>query len=362
MSSHKYPRVLFVLKKQGIYNGNDYSTTPVYSSGLGNSARFVVDMLKDIGVPTDVAYVIDNNGIHKQIVEYKADVVIIEAFWVVPEKFDELKKACPKVTFIIRNHSETPFLAQEGMAFGWIMKYLNKSNVLLGCNSTRMLEDTRFLAFAQDPTLSDREIERKTVLLPNYYPTTDAKRASAIHHSEFLDISCFGAVRPLKNHMIQAMAAMKAATRMGKRLRFHINGGRVEQKGEPILKNLKELFAAFPQHELINHGWLAHDEFKELASTMDIAMQVSLSETFNIVAADTVTLGIPTITSPEVRWASGCFQANPTDSNEIAKMVEKAYNFRRSWPSYNPSLKGLKSFNKMSIKEWSDVLLKLKGR
>lgn len=351
-----YPRVLFVLKRHGVYSGHTTSGTPVLSSGLGNSARFVVDMLKEAGVPTSLVYVDDNNGIHKQIVLFKADIVILEAFWVVPQKFDELLKVVPKVKFIVRNHSETPFLSNEGMAFGWIMDYLKKPNVWLACNSSRMLEDTRFLAQAQTPSLSRAHIDRKVVPLPNYYPTDKATYLKPSHNSEVIDIGCFGAIRPLKNHMIQALAALKYATKIGKKLRFHVNSGRVEMTGSPILKNMRQLFAAFPQHQLVNHGWLDHADFKRLAQTMDVALQVSLSETFNIVAADTVTLGVPTITSPEVRWASVCFHANPTDSDDIVRAIEKAIHAKHLFPGFNPSLKGLKRYNRVSVTEWMEVL------
>src|SRR5258708_32872051 len=118
-----YPRVLFVLKNRENPYGCDpdpYSTH--LSSGLYNSARFVSEMLVSLGFQSKVVHVKDNNEIHRVVVGFKADIVVIEAYWVVPEKFDVLKQACPNVTFVIRNHSDIPFLSNEGCAMGWTLK------------------------------------------------------------------------------------------------------------------------------------------------------------------------------------------------------------------------------------------------
>ena len=84
--------------------------------------------------------------------------------------------------------------------------------------------------------------------------------------------------RPLKNHLVQAIGALIFAERIGKRLRFNINGGRVEMNGAPILKNLQAIFNGQPQAELVSHGWLPHDGFRSLVANMDIVTQVTFSE------------------------------------------------------------------------------------
>jgi hypothetical protein len=365
----QYPRVLFVLKlREDTYggvekeNGNwgdggEDARRPL-SSGLFNSARLVVSMLEEHGVPTKLVHVIDNNYIHREIVKFNADVVIIEAFWVVPEKFDELYKVCPHVKFIIRNHSETPFLSNEGIAFDWMLRYVQKPNVFMSANAPRMLEEQRFLVGLENPRWTEDMVRMKTPYLPNYYPTKDCPTTGSelSTDSEFIDIGCFGAVRPLKNTLEQAIGAMKFARRLNKRLRFHINGGRIEMGGQPILKNLSQLFEHFPQYELINHPWMDHTEFRALVASMDIVTQVSFSETFNIVAADAVTQNVLTVTSTEVPWSARILQANPTSSSDIAEAMFRAWELRRSNPTFNPSILGLSHYNKESEKAWLGYL------
>ena len=58
-----------------------------------------------------------------------------------------------------------------------------------------------------------------------------------------IDIGAYGAIRPLKNQLLQALAAIKFAESIGKTLRFHINITRIENNGDPVLKNLRNLFS-----------------------------------------------------------------------------------------------------------------------
>ena len=107
-------------------------------------------------------------------------------------------------------------------------------------------------------------------------------------------------------------------------MRFHINTQRIEGKGEPVLKNLRELFKNNPRHELIEHGWLSHNEFIDLVQRMDIGLQVSFSETFNIVSADFVNNNIPVVTSNEVDWVNPVYYANPSKVESIVSRMKRA--------------------------------------
>jgi hypothetical protein len=138
-----------------------------------------------------------------------------------------------------------------------------------------------------------------------------------------INISCFGAIRPLKNHLSQALAAIQFANYLGRPLRFHINATRQEQQGQNILKNLRGLFMHQTEHQLVEHTWLQHADFLQLIKTqIDLGMQVSFTETYNIVAADHVVSGVPVVTSSEVRFVSSLYWADP---NDIPSMVRTLY-------------------------------------
>jgi hypothetical protein len=332
------PRALFICKHRHIY-GNKTGL----SSGLYNSARFVVDMLNNVlGIKAKLVEVVDANDIDREVTKYKPTHVFIEALWVVPQKFEQLKRLHPKVKWTVRLHSEIPFMAMEGISMEWIFKYVKIENVFVGANSKRAQENL------------ENQLHTHVPYLPNYYPIEFGNRHRMKKHSKHINIGCFGALRPLKNQLIQAMAAIEFAESINKQLRFHINFERVEGwSSDSILKNLRALFANNPQHELVEHHWELHENFIDLVKTMQIGMQESFSETFNIVTADFVNNNVPVVVSPEIEWVSSLFKASP---NLVSSMVHK---LKMAWYLSEFDLQdlnkiGLMRFDKKSILIWKE--------
>jgi hypothetical protein len=314
-------KTLFILKRKQNYNlSSDYNIS--LSTGLYNSAQFMNQMLLDGGLNSQLVVVNDNNDIDREVTLHKPTHVIIEALWVVPSKFEVLCKLHPNVKWIIRLHSEIPFLANEGMAMNWIGEYSKFNNIIISCNSPQTTKDIEFYLTHK------LGVTKKVQFLPNFYPQ-EYKTKSFNKNSDVINVGCFGAVRPLKNHLIQAIAAIKFADKIGKKLHFHINSDRVEQKGEPILNNLIATFEQLNHkgHKLVHHEWSVREQFIELCSTMDIGIQISFNETFNIVGADIVSQGVPLVASPEIPWASRLFTSRQTNTDDIVDSLYCAYRF-----------------------------------
>ena len=355
-------RILFILKaREAPYT--DEAAPPegsnkYLSSGLMNSASFVKDMLaKELGHTVELVHAIDNNCIDKLVTTFKPNIVIIEAYWVVPEKFEVLHKLHPSITWVIRNHSALPFLANEGMAMEWTLKYMDQPNVMVCSNDPRADAEFQSLVRARYPTWTDAQIADRVYYLPNYYPVEFQRRAP-LAERDALDICCFGALRPLKNQLIQAVAAIQFAEAAGKTLRFHINGTRIEMKGEPIYHSLKRMFALLP-HELIEHPWLPHEDFCRVLQAMDLSMQVSYTETFNIVTADAVVNDVPVVTSPDISWVHPLFHADPNDSNSIRRAMGRAMFFGKHFPMWRPNLSGLDSFDERALIRWDGLITQI---
>lgn len=319
-------RVLFILKRRPDYNDHESYSQNGVSTGLYNSAQFVSDMLNKNGIEAKIVVVVDNNGIDREVSLYKPTHVIIEALWVVPEKFEVLRRLHPTVKWIIRFHSETPFIANEGVAMKWFFQYIEQDNVVVSANATRFLGELKTLMRVKG--YPEDVIHQKVIFLPNYYPLTSPKFCATTNkNKDTIDVGCFGAIRPLKNHLAQAMAALRFASSKGKKLNFHINTGRVEMKGSPVLHNLEGLFQSVADqgHQLVAHQWSSHEKFIELVKTMDMGLQVSFSETFNIVAADLISNGVPVVSSSEVPWVL-IGTADPTQTHDICKEMRQTYN------------------------------------
>lgn len=315
--------ILFILKTRGEGSG--------YYAGLNNCINFTVDMLTDHGIPAILESVIDGNGIDKLVDELKPSTVILEAIWCPPSKLEELARLHPKVEWVIRIHSEIPFLANEGLAISWLHQYTLIKNVRIAANSVRATRDLRsFGAF----------------YLPNYYPIPPVDK---VVRTPGLKIGCFGAIRPMKNQLIQAFAAIEYAESTCQHLDFYVNSSRTEQGGEQPLKNLRALFSRYPDCNLVEVPWLDRKEFLDVVSQMDLCLNVSLSETFNIVTADAVSQSIPVVVSPEISWASRWIQARPNHLPDILNKIRVALKYK-FLTRFN--LRGLRQYDQRSVDIW----------
>jgi hypothetical protein len=317
-------RILFILKRREDYNPVSHSAVGL-STGLYNSAKFMQEMLVASGVDARLEVAIDNNCIDRLVTKHKPTHVIIEALWVVPKKFTILSRLHPKVRWIVRLHSEMPFMAGEGMAMNWLGEYIDFPNIDIGVNAPRMLDEVRtYLSVKKGWTNS--QANARIIYLPNYYPK-EYKRKEFDYTKDWVDVACFGAIRPLKNHLLQAIASIKFAEAIGKKLRFHVNSGRIEMLGSPVLNNLRGVFEHLSGtgHEMIGHEWCPREDFLKICATMDIGLQCNFSETFNIVSADLISQGVPIVGSREIPWATRFFNADPNDSNDIARMMLRTH-------------------------------------
>jgi hypothetical protein len=117
------PRIQFILKKNETYGFTHYCRR---SSGLWNSVSYITDALRECGFSVDQVEVLDNNDIDRNVTRFKPAVCIIEALWVVPEKFDVLKKLHPHVDWFVHMHSGLAFLSLDGIAVSWIKGYAER--------------------------------------------------------------------------------------------------------------------------------------------------------------------------------------------------------------------------------------------
>ena len=172
-------KILLISKSKNMYG---CSTPASLSTGLFNSAKHVASALnKTLWADVKVVSVTDNNDIDREVYLFKPNVVIIEALWVVPEKFDILKKLHPTVQWIVRIHSETPFLAGEGSALTWVDGYL-KRGIKVAPNISSMVRDL-YVCF---PYHLDSIIH-----LPNIYDIDGVPIVKYNNKRKDLHIGCF---------------------------------------------------------------------------------------------------------------------------------------------------------------------------
>ena len=307
-------KILFLIKER--IHDSVYGVT----SGLFNSAQFVVNFLKGYGVDVKLVSIIDSNSIDREVTKFNPDLVVLEALWATPQKLQELiyLKRHEKRRWIIRIHSKAPFLANDGPATDWIRDYtnLNTSKVFIAPNTLELTKQFQS-CFPKG----------RFIHLPNLYNLGNVESEYSGESKSDVHVGCFGAIRPMKNQYLQAMAAIDFAKRHNLKLHFHINATRTEQKGESSLKNIRGLFKD-SNNELVEHSWMHHKDFLKEISKMDIGSQVSFSESFNIVSADFVQMGVPIVVCDDIEWMPKILMVSPTAWKAISLRMSFAYLFR----------------------------------
>ena len=355
-------KALFICKQMLQPDDTNYGYFRKFS-GLANSARFVSNMLESEGFESTVEVAHDNNDIDRLVTKHKPDVVFIEALWVVPEKFEVLQKLHPKVKWVIRIHSELSFLAMESVSMDWCIRYIRDyDNVLVAPNSVAMTNDLKNIV---SDIGGNTDLTEKVIYLPNYYSVATGGnfkphrlKYDTITGKKIINIGCFGAIRPFKNQLSQAVAAIEMADFLGFKLKFHINGNRIEQ-GDSNLKNIRALFEHQPLHTLVEHPWQRHEQFMKTMKKMDITLQVSFTESFNIVAADSIGAGVPVVASSEIEWVHPFFYAKPTSAKSITWALLRTYFTRKLRLGYLSKWR-LKCDGTKSKIIWSEYLTNVK--
>lgn len=345
----KSPKVLILIRKGHEYTNSLPNST--MKAGLLNSANFIKDMLiNELGIPTDLEICIDGNDIDRKIHKYKPTHCFLEAIWVTPDKIMELSRLHEKVNFVVRVHSKIPFLANEGLAIDWLKRYYEiAGNVSVAVNNKRTSRDLKNVWIDND-------------YLPNVYTLKNYKHAGVItrlvemvldkfnpFNKKEINIGCFGAIRPLKNQLLQAVAAIEFADKHGLKLNFHINGTRVEQRGENVLKNIRALFNG-TEHTLVEHSWLSHENFLKLIKQMDLGLQLSFTESFNIVTADFVACKVPVIVGRDIEWMNKVAKCDPNNVQAMIEKMEYALSHKRTVVRLN--LDSLVNYNRQAVHIW----------
>jgi len=303
--------------------------------------------LRKHGIHADLCPVMTVDDVKKALTKHNPTHAIIQAMWVNAEDQTDLCNSFPDTHFVVRCHSQIGFLQVEPGAIKILRDLLYRQEMLLNltvsCNTKRLHE---FLTHTY---------KSRVVYLPNLYDLhREHRKRDESHHHRTLRIGSFGAHRLLKNHTTAAAAALMMAERRGSDLEFYVNAGRKEGDGKDhILTALKHMFAHLRWAKLVEVSWEEWSEFRQTVHHMDLTMQCSFTETFNIVTADSVAEGVPAVVSKAIEWVPHRWQADVDDAADIAKVGSHLL-----WDTHGAEegLKHLEKYCEEGIREWLSYL------
>ena len=311
--------------------------------GLGVNALHTAKVLRKHGIRCDVQGVWTVDDVRKGLRTFHPTHAIIEAPWISVLDTETLLNEFPHVHFIVRAHSQIGFLQVEAGA----IKILRDLMVLqeMQLNLTVATNTRRLQAFMQTTYNS------RCLYLPNLYDVERVHRKRQdSHNHRLVRIGSFGAMRLLKNHTTAAAAAMMIARRRNSDLEFYVNNNREENPGaKGILDSLRNLFSGLQWAKLIEVPWAEWARFRQTVAHMDLCVQTSFTETFNIVTSDAVSEGVPSVVSEAIEWVPSSWQADPDCAEEVCRVGSALL-----WDpnSAHEGLKALQKYVSDGVAEW----------
>lgn len=304
---HKNAHVLIIYRNFMVGNPN------FCHQGLGVNGIHTVKVLRNNKIRTDLIGVWTPEHVEEALVKNPSTThCVIEAPWISANRLQQMLFKHPNIHFIVRSHSQVGFLQVEAGAIKIIRDMLSMQDSVL--NLTVAANSTRLANFLEHTYKS------QCLYLPNLYDISRVHRKHAKYHDHrTLRVSSFGALRLLKNHTTAAAAAMMIAEQRGCDLEFWVSVNR-EEHGKGILQSLRNMFENVPGMKLVENPWQPWSDFCRTVAHMDLCMQVSHTETFNIVAADSVAEGVPCVVSPAIEWLPSTWQVDVDKVEDMARV------------------------------------------
>lgn len=315
--------------------------------GLGVNALHTAKVLRRHKIRCDVFGVWTIADIREHLsVTPSASHIILEAPWISAMEMSKLMAEYPSVHFVVRCHSQIGFLQVEPGAIRIIRDLLvlqeGSLNLTLAANSHK-------LASFLESTYTG-----KCLYLPNLYDLERVHRKRDTDHGSRhkLRIGSFGALRIMKNHTTAAAAAMEIAERRRCDLEFWISVNR-EEHGKGVLQSIRNMFEGVHWAKLVEHPWEEWPKFRRTIAHMDLCIQVSFSETFNICTSDGCAEGVPSVTSSAIEWVPSNWHA---DADSVEDIVQVGTALLSDPYAAEQGLKALTKFCKDGTERWLSYL------
>ena len=281
--------------------------------GLGVAAINTAKVLQQNGIKTAVWPIINADDLRRRLTANPADNVIISAPWIPSPELQALGNDFPDTQFSVNCHSNVGFLQADRNGVRLVREVMEleagSANIHLAGNSRRFCDWVRF-AFSAP-----------CAYLPNlYYLHDEPIPLPRPFQGGTLKIGVFGATRPLKNMMSSAGAALEIARSLRTPLELWVSAGRTEGGGEVVLGAVKEMLSNLPGVSLVLNGWQTWPSFRRTVGSMNLLLQPSYTESFNMVTADGVAEGVASVVSSAIDWAPEDWKADVDDALEIARV------------------------------------------
>jgi hypothetical protein len=312
--------------------------------GLGVTALNVAKTFRDMGIQAEVWPIVHAADLTLRLQTSGATHVVVAAPWIQTQDLARLCADFPDTQFAVNCHSNLGFLQADPNAMRLVREGLDLArctwNFHVAANCYRLARWVE-AAYAA-PCLA----------LPNLYHLAAQCPKRELYKGGTLRIGAFGATRALKNLMTSGGAAMQIANAMRSDLEFWISSGRNEGAGS-VVEAVRQMMQGVPHVKLIENGWQTWPQFRQTVRHMHLLLQPSYTESFNVVTADGVAEGVPSVVSHAIDWAPDQWKAQVDDAGDVARVGVALLRNRRAAAQ---GFSALRAHNKRALQSWREFL------
>lgn len=315
-------------------------------SGVMVSVKHLKNNLDRIGFPTDICFYADNDDLIEQVksTDYKCINLHVPSFS--DETLEMILGMHDNVVLSI--HSTICNLQTEEDAFARLLRFGNSGirNLRFTCPSPAECEGLNAVTegnYIYLPNTFSYELKENDII-------SNIDRKCMTLERRPLRISLFCEYRPMKNMLTQVAAAVKYIEQHNRDTELHVFS---PANNNPIFKNIENICEC-KGIELVVHERMNNEECFRLQATMDIGMQVSLSETLSYVAFEQMVQGVPVIGSDSIPFAT--LNASYSSMPEMYDCMDELLKGKDKYRAYC-----MKSYRKATCFNENNILLARKA-
>lgn len=282
--------------------------------GLGVAALNIAKVLTRHGIKATVLPIVNSQALDAFLVNTPSVTnVEVAAPWITTRELQMITYKHPDVKFAVNCHSNVGFLQADTNGVKLMREYidleLGSLNFNISGNSAKFIRWIR------------QAYQAPCTYLPNVYFLDNAVNANKpVYNGGTLRIGAFGATRPQKNLMSAAGTALELHEELKVDTEFWISGGRVEGGGATILNSVRAMLQGIPGLVLKELGWATWPQFRDYVRQMHLLIQGSYTESFNMITADGVAEGVPSVVSDALDWCPEYWKAYSDDVPDMARV------------------------------------------
>lgn len=325
--------------------------------GLGVSALNWLKVFQHAGIHAEVWPLVDAKELFRRLTQAQTQAtahdevpishVVISAPWIATPDWLTLVQAFPRIHFAVICHSNVGFLQADPQGMKLYREALDLQTAVH--NFTAAANSHKFTTWVQ------YAYGVPVHWLPNLYFLEahghEVPRPLWTHGT--LRLASFGAMRLLKNHMTACAAALELHRRLGVDTEFWVNTGRDEHTNA-VLRSMREMTHDVRGFQFVTNHWESWPAFRKTVRHMHVLLQISYTESFNMVTADGVSQGVPSVVSDAIEWAPANWYADTDNALDVAN---RALALLQDTHAAREGLAALLQHNQRGLASWRTFLL-----